>query len=174
MNNKITIIILLVLVALAGGFYFYNKKVEQKRPIACNMEAKLCPDGSTVGRTGPNCEFALCPTTEIKEEATTKTGTISGTITTSPTCPVERIPPEPGCAPRPYATSIEIKQIGKTFILKTIKSDDLGKFNTELPLGSYELKPAGGSVFPSCGSTTVQVESGQNSVVDISCDTGIR
>lgn len=25
------------------------------------MEAKLCPDGSAVGRTGPNCEFALCP-----------------------------------------------------------------------------------------------------------------
>ena len=28
---------------------------------ACTMEAKLCPDGSSVGRTGPNCEFARCP-----------------------------------------------------------------------------------------------------------------
>lgn len=28
---------------------------------ACTEEAKLCPDGSTVGRTGPNCEFAVCP-----------------------------------------------------------------------------------------------------------------
>ncbi|WAS95406.1 hypothetical protein [Nannocystis punicea] len=27
----------------------------------CTMEAKLCPDGSAVGRTGPNCEFAPCP-----------------------------------------------------------------------------------------------------------------
>lgn len=26
------------------------------------MEAKLCPDGSYVGRGGPNCEFAACPT----------------------------------------------------------------------------------------------------------------
>jgi len=25
------------------------------------MEAKRCPDGSYVGRTGPNCEFAECP-----------------------------------------------------------------------------------------------------------------
>lgn len=25
------------------------------------MEAKLCPDGSSVGRTGPKCEFAKCP-----------------------------------------------------------------------------------------------------------------
>lgn len=28
---------------------------------ACTMEAKVCPDGSAVGRTGPNCEFAPCP-----------------------------------------------------------------------------------------------------------------
>jgi hypothetical protein len=25
------------------------------------MEAKICPDGSAVGRQGPNCEFAACP-----------------------------------------------------------------------------------------------------------------
>ena len=29
---------------------------------ACTMEAKLCPDGTSVGRSGPNCEFAPCPT----------------------------------------------------------------------------------------------------------------
>ena len=28
---------------------------------ACTMEAKQCPDGSYVSRTGPNCEFASCP-----------------------------------------------------------------------------------------------------------------
>lgn len=27
----------------------------------CTAEAKICPDGSAVGRTGPNCEFAACP-----------------------------------------------------------------------------------------------------------------
>jgi hypothetical protein len=27
----------------------------------CTTEAKICPDGSGVGRTGPNCEFAPCP-----------------------------------------------------------------------------------------------------------------
>src|SRR3989344_4414359 len=30
-------------------------------PVACTMEAKQCPDGSYVGRSGPNCEFAECP-----------------------------------------------------------------------------------------------------------------
>jgi hypothetical protein len=27
----------------------------------CSLEMELCPDGSSVGRTGPNCEFAACP-----------------------------------------------------------------------------------------------------------------
>ncbi|MFA6214155.1 MAG: Kazal-type serine protease inhibitor family protein [Candidatus Micrarchaeia archaeon] len=30
-------------------------------PKACTAEAKLCPDGTAVGRTGPNCEFSPCP-----------------------------------------------------------------------------------------------------------------
>lgn len=29
--------------------------------VACTMEAKQCPDGSYVGRQGPNCQFAPCP-----------------------------------------------------------------------------------------------------------------
>lgn len=29
--------------------------------VACTAEAKLCPDGSAVGRSGPNCEFSPCP-----------------------------------------------------------------------------------------------------------------
>jgi hypothetical protein len=29
--------------------------------IACTMDAKICPDGTGVGRVGPNCEFAVCP-----------------------------------------------------------------------------------------------------------------
>lgn len=27
----------------------------------CTQEVRACPDGSYVGRTGPNCEFAACP-----------------------------------------------------------------------------------------------------------------
>ena len=30
-------------------------------PMACTQEAMICPDGSAVGRVGPNCEFAPCP-----------------------------------------------------------------------------------------------------------------
>lgn len=29
--------------------------------VFCTQEAKLCPDGSYVGRSGPKCEFTPCP-----------------------------------------------------------------------------------------------------------------
>ena len=30
-------------------------------PVACTADAKICPDGSAVGRAAPNCDFAPCP-----------------------------------------------------------------------------------------------------------------
>ncbi|GBE16582.1 hypothetical protein BMS3Abin15_00403 [bacterium BMS3Abin15] len=42
----------------------YNRDkapLPDSRPKECTMEAKICPDGSAVGRTGPNCEFSECP-----------------------------------------------------------------------------------------------------------------
>ena len=53
------ILILLVLAAIGFGVYTYVKKEPEQ--IACTMEVKLCPDGSSVGRQGPQCEFAACP-----------------------------------------------------------------------------------------------------------------
>jgi hypothetical protein len=35
-------------------------KINLEKPVACTMDAKQCPDGSYVGRTGPKCEF-VCP-----------------------------------------------------------------------------------------------------------------
>lgn len=34
--------------------------IKEQEPVFCTMDAKQCPDGSYVGRTGPNCEF-VCP-----------------------------------------------------------------------------------------------------------------
>jgi|GEM_PF-1557005 hypothetical protein len=38
---------------------------------SCTMEAKICPDGSAAGRTGPNCEFTPCPATNNGQIACT-------------------------------------------------------------------------------------------------------
>lgn len=57
--KKSLIIIVGILFLGAGGFVLFGKK--QLQPVGCTMEAKICPDGSAVGRSGPKCEFAPCP-----------------------------------------------------------------------------------------------------------------
>lgn len=146
------------------------KMGEQKNNgIACTQEAKLCPDGSAVGRTGPNCEFALCPNV-----STSNKNGINGTVTLSPVCPVERIPPDPNCAPKPYATSINIMKAGSTGIIKTIQSDSNGTFSVNLSPGVYTLQAQGGNVLPRCPLVSVEVKSERYTNTEISCDTGIR
>ena len=70
-----------------GGLFShiqYNPPVATSSdPVACTMEAKLCPDGSYVGRTGPNCEFTACPTG----------GTPATTTVISPAHPIKPIKP---------------------------------------------------------------------------------
>jgi len=48
------------LVVIGLGIYKFNFTNDDIH-TACTMEAKICPDGSAVGRTGPKCEFAACP-----------------------------------------------------------------------------------------------------------------
>lgn len=44
-----------------------NPPIEQPETIpegegvACTLDAKICPDGSSVGRVPPSCEFEACP-----------------------------------------------------------------------------------------------------------------
>jgi len=52
--------IFLVLLSL-GGFYLGRQYQNSSKCTTCTEEAKLCPDGSYVSRTGPNCEFTTCP-----------------------------------------------------------------------------------------------------------------
>jgi len=55
--------------------------------IACTQEAKQCPDGSYVSRTGPNCEFAPCPTAQCKTDNDCPQPTCSAPVGTyAPTC----------------------------------------------------------------------------------------
>lgn len=68
MNNPFFIISFIIIVFVVGGlFYIYNPEPvefsnpEEKNQVVCTMEARLCPDGSYVGRVPPNCEFKDCP-----------------------------------------------------------------------------------------------------------------
>jgi hypothetical protein len=56
---------LLVLIVLGGtGVWFYNRTPKESQ-VACTMEALACPDGSYVGRSGPQCQFSACPGTSF-------------------------------------------------------------------------------------------------------------
>jgi hypothetical protein len=74
--SKIVALIVFTLLPIAAFFFgmSYQRMIDGTQPVldlplvpkeqkACTMEAKLCPDGTAVGRSGPNCEFAACPTT---------------------------------------------------------------------------------------------------------------
>lgn len=57
-------LIVIALLVVGGVFLWKNKQtapVATDGQVACTMDAKICPDGTAVGRIAPNCEFAACP-----------------------------------------------------------------------------------------------------------------
>lgn len=61
MKSLIAGIVLIIVIGIAG-FIYRNVAERTSGPaqVACTMEAKVCPDGSSVGRSGPDCAFAAC------------------------------------------------------------------------------------------------------------------
>ncbi|MFA6514842.1 MAG: hypothetical protein WCT42_01085 [Candidatus Paceibacterota bacterium] len=64
---KISVSSIVLVLSLMFGFVAYAKDgieiEEDASVVACTMDAKLCSDGTSVGRTGPDCEF-VCPDDE--------------------------------------------------------------------------------------------------------------
>ncbi|MEK7510840.1 MAG: hypothetical protein AAB582_01215 [Patescibacteria group bacterium] len=63
--------VVLIIVVGAGAFIYRNMmerplEPSGSEPVACTMEARICPDGSSVGRQGPNCEFSACPAPNVE------------------------------------------------------------------------------------------------------------
>ncbi|MCL4365814.1 hypothetical protein M1437_01140 [Patescibacteria group bacterium] len=66
--------ILIIGVVISGVYYFKPSifsPITKNSPRACTQEAKQCPDGSSVGRTDPNCEFSPCPSPKSSDEIVT-------------------------------------------------------------------------------------------------------
>lgn len=71
----IIILVGIVIASAVGGGVYYFAKVKAPDEKRCTAIAEICPDGSSVGRSGPNCEFAACPSpkpTEVFEQVTIK------------------------------------------------------------------------------------------------------
>lgn len=54
------ILIILLLAAAIGGYFIYQRLINSGQ-VRCTLEARICSDGSSVGRIGSKCEFAPCP-----------------------------------------------------------------------------------------------------------------
>lgn len=67
MKNKTAIWIVIILLLLIGIYFYFMRTKDTTNtivanPVACTTEAKLCSDGSSVSRSGPDCAFTACPT----------------------------------------------------------------------------------------------------------------
>lgn len=139
---------------------------------ACTEEAKICPDGSAVGRTGPNCEFAKCPGEEIPEGV----GVLQGRVDIGPVCPVEREGVPCVVSPETYTSRTLVVYEKKS--MREVASSALnvdGTYSFALPPGVYilDMKRVG---IDGSGDLPREfdIAAGFTTVYDISIDTGIR
>lgn len=70
MNSRYLFPVVAVIIVAAAVYALTpNPSPEQ---VYCTQDAKLCPDGSSVGRVGPSCEFAPCPNGDTATESPTE------------------------------------------------------------------------------------------------------
>lgn len=104
---------------------------------------------------------------------TAQNGLLIGSVFLSPVCPVESIPPDPSCAPRGFATKVNLRPAaGGNMIVVPTGAD--GTFSVTLPAGSYEIAAVGGNPYPLCAPERIFVSERVPTSVSLFCDTGIR
>jgi hypothetical protein len=108
--------------------------ISEEAGVVCTLDAQICPDGSSVGRTGPNCEFAECPTSE-------KRGTYLRFIlpNTYPTEPTESRQVELAVSKTSHFSTTSMKINGTTFTIE-VKGAGGGPCPLEDPEGSWCTK----------------------------------
>ncbi len=97
--KNLNFVFIFILIVAAVGFvavFLINQNEQAPNGIACTMDAMICPDGTAVGRVGPSCEFAPCPTAptpivddiqnhiDSKANLVVVTSPIRGALTKSP------------------------------------------------------------------------------------------
>lgn len=105
-------------------------------------------------------------------------GFLEGKVTIGPLCPVEGFPPDPRCQPTEEtykAWPIGIYTSDKRTKIAQIEPNIDGTYKMELPEGDYVVdlekqQSFGGHNLP----TTISINSGETTTLNIDIDTGIR
>jgi hypothetical protein len=98
---------------------------------------------------------------------------IRGEATAGPTCPVERYPPDPQCAPRPYQATVRVRRKRTGKVVKTFTARKDGTFKVRLRPGGYRLEPTNKG-WPRGEPEDVTVHAHKFAHVHLEYDTGIR
>jgi hypothetical protein len=125
----------------------------------------------------PGFALVLMSAAVLAAPATGSGTGIRGRVTSSPTCPVERMPPDPGCAPRGFAARVTVRRRSDNHVVARIGTKDDGRWSLRLKAGRYSVaaRPASGASLPRCPSAMkATVKAGAYTRVTIDCDSGIR
>lgn len=146
--------------------------IEEIEAVACTADAMICPDGSYVGRVGPDCEFAACPSASVRS------GSIRGIALIGPTCSVvtQTYPPDPNCDDKPYSGTLAVTSPDGDAIVSVFAPSSDGTFSVNLSEGEYAIRSAAGNNrLPRCSALSpVVVAAGFFTEVQVYCDSGLR
>jgi hypothetical protein len=92
-----------------------------------------------------------------------------------PICPVERVPPDPACAPRPVAGATILVVDGQGKTVATVVTGADATALASVPAGDYVLQPQPvEGLMGGADPVSVTVVDGSFTPADVSYDTGIR
>lgn len=166
----LTVIALFILSACTIPFFSNNPPPPRPvQPIPIIITP--APEPSPTPAPTPNPAPIPNPTTP-PPSASLDSG-ITGRVSIGPTCPVERIPPDPQCADKPYAALLNISITDGTLVTQVQAGSD-GTFKVTLAPGEYVISQAGGKIYPRLSPVNVTVKANQYTSVNLQLDSGIR
>ncbi len=103
-----------------------------------------------------------------------KTG-IRGSVTAGPTCPVERVPPDPSCAPHPVQGAVIVVRDASGAEVDRTVVNAAGTYFSAVGAGTYSVEPQPvDGIMGTPPPQHVVVTAGERTTADFVYDTGIR
>lgn len=171
-KKVLILVVVLIIVVLAGvATRAFFRLDNNREPVACTEEAKMCPDGSSVSRQGPNCEFAQCSNVVKKT-----TGIIKGKVEVGPICPVAQAGVPCPVPPEAYTSrEIILYAANGTTTISRMHFLANGTYSFQVTPGAYVLNiPQQGIGGSGDVPETIIVKAGQTVEFNFQIDTGIR
>lgn len=139
---------------------------------AIALAAAAC--SSTAGASGSPSPLPVA--SSQAPPSATAAARIVGRATAGPVCPVETIPPNPACAPRPVPNAIIVVRDASGAEVARATTGADGTFEITVAPGRYvvEALPVSGLMGAPAPQTDVIVATSAPTTVDFGYDTGIR